>query len=212
MLLLDAYVIPRSPKDLNDILKAEKLFGYRAVGVDYSSLPSNISSEEISVFPVRAVSASTEAEAKEILHNIRKNDALNIARANGAGALRVFSRDSRIHIVEISPKLAQYLDSNQAKLLKVGRSLLGFSLSSIQDDLRNVWWLSYLTKYSVKYSIGMVIYSGARELSELAHPKIVLSMLVQTGLTREMALSIMDGSKLEWVLSKYSKHFGKEGK
>ncbi|MGC8910378.1 MAG: hypothetical protein ACP5O5_07370 [Fervidicoccaceae archaeon] len=197
MLLVDAYVRPKNEEEINKIFELEARFGYKAVGIDKQYEGS--SDERIVTFPVRVVSGRNEAEAKEVLRECKKGE-LVISKPNDPGSLRVFSRDTRAHIVEISPKLVHLMDRNQAELLKVGKSFIGFSLSSLIDDPKMFWWLSFLLNYSMKYNIDLVIFSGASRFEELVHPKTTLNLLIQAGSPKEIAFKIMDGNKLLKIL------------
>lgn len=193
MLLVDAYVRPKDEEELNKILELEERFGYRAIGVGAHFL--KVSKNKILTFPVRVVSAESEEKAKVALKECKKGE-LVISRPRDPGSLRVFSRDKRSHIVEIPPKLIHLMDRNEAEILKVGKSFIGFSLSTIIYEPKNYWWLSFLLNYSIKYNVNFIIFSGATRFEELVHPKIALSILMDAGVSREIALKILDGSRL----------------
>jgi len=190
LLFVDPYINPISVEELRAMLDVEKKFGYRVVGIDEKFSDSSIDS--VRTFPVKTITAGSEDEARASLRRLGKG-VLVISRPRDSGSLRVFSRDSRAQIVEIPHKLSHLLDRNQADLLRVGRSFIGFSLSSLIEDHKTMWWLSFLVRYAEKYDLPLILFSGASRSEELAHPRIVFSILIQAGASRDRALTIIDG-------------------
>ncbi len=186
----DHYVRP-APREAGKVLEREVFLGFRRVGLDHRLFYQLEGSfrRRVSVFPVKFIEASSEAEAKKHLRRIE--DTVVIGRAKGPGALRVFSRDSRVDVVELTPRLTRLFDRNEAKLLMQGLSYVGINLSIIGKSPRMLPWIRSILARCFKHGIKPLVYTGASNPSSVWSPKSIYSLVRSLGFPRGFSLSVL---------------------
>jgi RNase P/RNase MRP subunit p30 len=192
-LFADYYIFPKDEEELKKIVKVAQSLNYSLIGIDekYSTKISSLASEQLKVLTSRRVEAFDEREAKNKLHAAGKKVSITIGVAKGASALRFFSKNKSVDIIEISPKLHRVMDKNQADLMKQGKTSIGINLGEIVRKLELIPFAEFLIKYALKYDIKIAFYSGAEKYSELWHPRSVFHLLKTFGITERVAKSIV---------------------
>lgn len=165
LLSSDIYIKPNSVEELESILEMEKKLGYRYVGIDANFMGKDykIPRDLYTGYTIKIV-AATENEAKNALKNVKKDNPLVIGFAKDQGAMRVFSRDRRVDILEVEPRLLHFLDRNQSILMKQGKTALGINLKIIRENPRFVAVVDYYVKFSLKYLVPLVVFSESNSI------------------------------------------------
>ncbi len=195
----DLLVEPREGIEALRIIKVARRMGYRVIGLREDKLESDkakilgeASKLGVKVLNVVEVESSSELEAKKIVRRVYSNDKVLIGIPQTPSALRFFSRDTRVRVVEIPPRLTKLLDRNQAKLMLQGESLVGIRLSRLLKKVKLVPWLDKILSFSIRYGVDVIMYSGARDWSMLWHPKTIISLLSMMGYPRGFAKTVLN--------------------
>ncbi len=187
----DLYTEPSSREEAYKIILYSKKLGYSWIGVKKDSIPETwqVSQEKINVVEVNRIEAESEKEAKSKLNKLNGQREIVIGKAKGPGALRVFSRDSRVRVLELTPRLTVLLDKNQATLMKMGETYLGINLSIIKKNPAMLSWFEAVIARALKHGIKIIVYSGARNWSYLWHPRTIVSLITSIGFPKEIAFT-----------------------
>jgi len=192
VLWVDIYVNPDSVEELVKMLKLYRRMGYSAIGVDRAFLKRHkksiaslgeevLGATKVRLLPTAYIKCKGEREAKALVRKAFDSGCLIIGSALDLSAFRFFSRDSRVRVVELKPKFTMNVDRNEALLLKTGSSALGINLSYLLRSPAMMSWLSTAISRVLKYSISLVLYSGAKRWNELWHPRQVYSLFESLG-------------------------------
>jgi RNase P/RNase MRP subunit p30 len=191
-------VNPASIKEAKRIVRIAQKLGYRKLGVNAKVYhPSLRQTKGIEVYPVVRIDAVGLTEAKK---SVRENSGkLIFARARDASTLRFFSRDSRVWVVELTPRLTKLFDKDEAKLLRLGGSVVGINLSILKKNLVMLGWVQGIIGRTLKYGLKTIVYSGARRAEDLWPPLSILNLLESIGLTKNWSIAMMSNWPLKGV-------------
>ena len=194
----DLLLKPEEDEEAIRIFKIARRMGYRIIGLtsDKNLCRENRIVEEASrlglkILRVVEIETGNEASARKLVRKTYDGNKILIGIPKSPSALRFFSRDTRVKVVEIPPKLTKLLDRNQAKLMLQGESLIGIRLSRIADKIKLIPWMDKILSFSVRYGVDTVLYSGAREWNMLWHPKTIISLISMLGYPKDFAKTVI---------------------
>ncbi|MEM1619455.1 MAG: hypothetical protein QXU97_00575 [Fervidicoccaceae archaeon] len=200
---VDLYVRPEDEAELEEMLSLHRRMGYKIVGVDKGFLQTRgevalIASRELGVkiIPVEVLEPRNVGEARAALRRVRRGE-LTLGRPRNPQLFRLFSRDSRVRVLEVCPKLSWGIDAPGAELMRRGSTVIGVDLSLLLERVERLAWLSELIARATKHAVPLTVYSGARTWDMLWHPAHVRALVESLGFPGSLAASALRPAFIE---------------
>jgi len=197
-LWVDLLVCPKSREEFVRIAELCRKMGYSTLGVESSFFEREqefvkrcAAEASVETLPVAYVKGRGWGHARSAVERARSARTVIVGVPTDAASLRLFSRDKRVRVVEITRFVVKYLDRNEAALLREGGSMLGLNLSALLRSFAALSWMSKAVGAALKYGVPLVAYSSAAKWSEVWHPRSVYALFESMGYPGRLGLSAL---------------------